>query len=68
MYGLTEIKQMNRAVVDAPQTRRESGYCAQRDSLARVMRRMLAQSTAAPGVDTAAETDARTVLTDIYGS
>lgn len=83
MYGLREIKEMNRAVADMPQTKREANYRVQRDRLGQVLRKVLAQNeglrifpdrkgpghtNVAPGIDTAAEADARKVLTEIFGA
>lgn len=68
MYGLTEIKQMNRVVADMPQTKREIDYRVQRDRLGQVLRKVLAErGVAAMDVDTTVKADARKVLTEIYG-
>lgn len=68
-----------RQVVEFAETQRESGFQSQRDRLAHALRNVLAQNegidrpgkkyggTVAPGIDTAAEASARTVLVDIYG-
>jgi hypothetical protein len=68
MNGLGEIRQMNRAVADIPQTKREQGYRVQRDRVAQVLRRVLAtqDGTVAAKRDTVA--DARKVLTEIFGA
>lgn len=71
MYGLGEIKNMNRAVADLPQTKREVDFRVQRDRLGQVLRKLLATNGGATraGADayTVAEDDALKALVAIYG-
>lgn len=41
MNGLREIRAMNAAATDLPQTKRESNYRTQRDKLAQAVQRLL---------------------------
>lgn len=73
MHGLAEIRRMNRAATDLPQTKREADYRVQRDRLGQVMRKLLGPKPTCVGTahlrvrDYAAEADARKVLGEIFG-